>query len=397
MGIGLSEKKTKDGHDFPFGGMLPYGRQSIDQDDIDAVVDVLKSPWLTTGPKVAEFERAIVSTLGCSHAVAVSSGTAALHCAMAAIGIAPGDEVIVPSITFLATANSVVYQEGKAVFADVLPDTLLIDPRSVESLITPRTRAIIAVDYAGQACDYDALRAIADKHKLSLVADACHSLGASFAGRPVGTLADITVFSFHPVKMIAAGEGGMLVTDNSTYADYARSFRNHGMSIDQQQRAEKGVWQYAMHFPGFNYRLSDIHAALAISQLRKLNSFLEKRQKIAAQYDESFIALDGVKPLFVPAPAEHAYHLYVVLVEAELDRDALFQELRKKGIGVNVHYYPVHLQPYYRANGAKEGDCPGAESVAQKMLSIPIFPGMTDVDVSTVVEAVKSYVLSVRT
>ncbi len=375
--------------------MLPYGRQSIDQDDIDAVVGVLKSPWLTTGPKVTEFEDAVALYVKAEYAVAVSSGTAALHCAMAAIGIATGDEVIVPAITFLATANCVVYQRAKPVFADVCPDTLLIDPDSVRSLITANTKAIIAVDYAGQPCDYDTLRAIANENEIALISDACHSLGATYKKSPVGVLADITVFSFHPVKIIAAGEGGMLVTNNKAYVEFSRSFRNHGMSIDQHQRTKDGVWHYEMKSPGYNYRMSDLHAVLGLSQLSKLPDFLKRRNEIASLYDAAFKGSALIQPLAVRSPGQHAWHLYVVMVnEQEISRDTLFAFLREKGIGVNVHYYPVHLQPYYREQqGCAEGDCPVAESTAQKLLSLPLFPAMGDKDVQKVIDTVKSVLL----
>lgn len=378
---------------FSFGTFLPYGRQSVDEDDIAAVVEVLRSPWLTTGPTVAAFENALAARVGSEFAVAVSSGTAALHCAMASIGIGPGDEVIVPTITFLATANSVVYQGGKPVFADVLPDSLLIDPADVERKITPRTKAIIAVDYAGQPCDYGVLREIASRHGLILVADACHSLGASHYGQPVGSLADITVFSFHPVKLIAAGEGGMLVTDNAAWAEFSRTFRNHGMTVDHRQRLAEGLWRYDMPAPGYNYRMSDIHAALGFSQLRKLEQFLARRRLIATTYANAFNNSTVVKPLSARDTNEHAWHLYVVAASGG-SREDLFHSLRDKGIGVNVHYYPVHLQSYYRnAYDTAAGDCPVAEAVAQNMLSIPIFPGMSEEDAQIVIDAINSFSL----
>ena len=245
--------------------MIPYGRQSIDESDIKAVIDALQSDWLTTGPRVNDFEDAMTTFTGASHGVAVNSGTAALHCAMHAIGIEPGDEVIVPAMTFVATANCVCYQGGTPVIADVCRDTLLIDPEDVRRRVTPRTKAIIAVDYAGQPADWDALRGIANEHGLVLVADGCHALGATDNGRSVGTLADMTTFSFHPVKHITTCEGGMIVTNNSDWTESMRRFRNHGMTTDGRQREEGKGWQYDVPGPGYNYRLSDIQCTSSSS------------------------------------------------------------------------------------------------------------------------------------
>ena len=278
---------------------IPYGRQQIDEDDIAAVVDVLRSDWLTTGPMVDKFEQAVADYTGAKYAVAVSSGTAALHAAMFAIGIGPGDEVIVPPMTFVATANAVVYQGGTPVFVDIEAETLLINPDLIEEKITPRTKAIIAVDYAGQPCDYDALREIADQHNLFLVADACHSLGAKYKGRKVGTLADLTVFSFHPVKPITTGEGGMVVTDNAEWTEQIRRFRNHGITSDHRQRQEQRTWHYEMTALGRNYRLSDIQCALGVTQLGNLQKNIEKRQRIANRYALCLADLPAVESLLL--------------------------------------------------------------------------------------------------
>ncbi len=373
---------------------IPYGRQSIDEQDVAAVCSVLRSDWLTTGPKVGEFERAMCDYVGAAHGVAVSSGTAALHCAMYALGIGPGDEVIVPPMTFAATANCVGYQGGTPVFADVEPDTLLIDPAEVEKKITDRTRAIIAVDYAGQPCDYDALREIADRHGLSLVADGCHALGAEYRGRKVGTLADMTVFSFHPVKHITTGEGGMVVTDRAEYAEKVRLFRNHGITTDHRQRESLGSWFYEMADLGFNYRMTDIQCALGVSQLEKLPAFLERRREIASRYDRAFAGLEAVLPVAVRTDVLCAYHLYAVQV-AEAVRARLFEQLRSAGIGVNVHYIPVHFHPFYRNRmNTGPGRCPVAEEAYQRILSLPIFPAMTDDEVDCVIGEVTANVNS---
>ncbi|MFP4322501.1 MAG: DegT/DnrJ/EryC1/StrS family aminotransferase, partial [Anaerolineales bacterium] len=253
---------------------LPYGRQSISDDDIQAVVEVLRSDWLTTGPTVADFESAICQATGASHAVAVSSGTAALHASMAALGIGPADEVIVTPLTFAASANAVLYQGGRPVFADVDPQTLLLDPAAVEAAITPRTRALVAVDYAGQPADYAALGAIATAHNLTTIDDACHAIGGSAHGRRVGSLADLNTFSFHPVKHITTGEGGAITTDNAEWAAFMRHFRNHGITTDHHQREKSGSWFYEMTALGYNYRITDFQCALGMRQLDRLADFV---------------------------------------------------------------------------------------------------------------------------
>jgi perosamine synthetase len=377
--------------------MIPYGRQWIDEEDIAAVVEVLRGDWLTTGPKVAQFEQELARLVGTAHAVAVSSGTAALHAAMYALGIGPGDEVIVPAITFAATANCVLYQGGTPVFADVEPDTLLLDPAGIESRITPRTRAIIAVDYAGQPCDYDALSALAEKHRLHLVADACHALGAAYHGRAAGSLAQLSAFSFHPVKPITTGEGGMITTADAEMARKLRLFRNHGISTDHRQRELAGSWHYEMVDLGFNYRLTDLQCALGLAQLRKLPAWVARRREIATRYNDSLARLTGLRPLALRPDVEHAYHLYVIQLDSPLDRAGAFAALRAAGIGVNVHYIPVHLHPFYRRRlGTGPGLCPRAEAAYARLLSLPIFPRMSDGDVDQVIDAVRRVVCGKR-
>ena len=372
--------------------ILPYGKQSIDEDDIAAVADVLRSDWLTTGPKVGEFEQAFAEFVGAKEAVAISNGTSALHAAMVALGIGVGDEVIVTPMTFVASANCVVYVGGTPVFADVKADTLLIDPEQVESKITSRTKAIIAVDYAGQPCDYAALQQIADKYRLALVDDACHAIGGSYQGRNVGTLADLNTFSLHPVKHITTGEGGMITTDNSEYARKMRVFRNHGITTDHRQRSEMGSWFYEMVDLGYNYRITDFQCALGINQLKKLPAWVERRQAIAKQYDVAFAEIDGVTPLHLRSDVSHAYHLYVVrfdMARLKVDKATLFAALRAEGIGINVHYIPVHWHPYYRQQfRTGEGLCPIAEAAYNEIISLPMFPMMNDQDVADVVEIV---------
>lgn len=370
---------------------LPYGRQWVTDEDVEAVTQVLRSAWLTTGPMVPKFEEAVTNYVGAKSAVAVSSGTAALHTAMYAVGIGPGDEVIVPSMTFVATANAVVYQGGTPVFADVSPDSLLIDPDDVERKITPHTKAIVAVDYAGQPCNYDRLSEIANRHGLALVADACHSLGAVYKGKRVGTVADVTAFSFHPVKLITTGEGGMAVSDNEAYAERMRIFRNHGITSDYRQRQKSGTWYYEMSDLGYNYRLTDLQCALGISQLKRLPAWLDRRRAIAAMYDKAIATVNSITSLKVAKDVSHAYHLYVVMLkpgEIGRDRTYVFSEMRRRGIGVNVHYIPVHLHPFYRKRfGTKEGLCPVAEQAYERIMTLPIFPAMRNEDVSAVVLA----------
>jgi perosamine synthetase len=370
--------------------MIPYGRQHIDVEDIQCVVEVLQSDWLTTGPKVGEFERTFADVVGAKYAVAVNSGTAALHASTFALGIGPGDEVIVPAMTFAATANCVVFQGGTPIFADVDPETLLIDPSSVEDRISPKTRAVIAVDYAGQPCDYDTLAAITGKHNLALVADACHSLGGRYKDRPVGSLALLNAFSFHPVKHITTGEGGMITTDDPKLAEKMLIFRNHGIATDHRQRDAQGSWFYEMVDLGYNYRITDFQCALGISQLKKLPLWIQRRQEIARRYDEAFRSIPRMKPLSVQNEAFHAYHLYVVRLDLDgkdLDRSVVFRKLREAGIGVNVHYIPVHLHPFYKNRfHTRLGLCPIAEAAYEQIISLPMYPTLKDKEQGMVIE-----------
>lgn len=373
--------------------MIPYGRQWLDEDDIAAVVEVLRSDWLTTGPKISQFEEALAKAFGTAQAVAVCNGTAALHSAMFALEIGAGDEVIVPAMTFAATANAVVFQGGTPVFADVDPATLLLDPAQVKKKITARTKAVIAVDYAGQPCDYDRLQTLSQHYGFHLIADACHSPGGSYRGRPVGSLAEMSTFSFHPVKHITTGEGGAITTDNAELAGRMRLFRNHGITTDHYQRDQQGSWFYEMVDLGYNYRLTDIQCALGLSQLGKLPQWIKRRQKIAQQYDNTLATLTGITPLQVRPEVSHAYHLYMIKVDLErftVDRGSIFKAFREAGVMVNVHYIPVHLHPYYRAKWQTgPGMCPVAEAAYGRLITLPIFPKMTDADVSCVIETMQ--------
>lgn len=369
--------------------LLPYGRQSISDADVAAVVGALRSDWLTSGPAVASFESAFAAATGAAHATAVSNGTAALHAAAFALGLGPGDEVLVPAITFAGTSNSVVFQGATPVFTDVEPDTLLIDAADAARRMTARTRAIFAVDYAGQPADYDALRTLAGK--LPIVADACHALGGSYRGRPVGTLGDISTFSLHPVKHVTAGEGGVVTTDDADLAGRARLFRNHGITSDHRERERQGSWAYEMVELGYNYRLTDVQCALAESQLTRLGEWVSRRRALAARYDAAFSDVPAIRPLAVRPGVTHAYHLYVVRLDLDrlrADRGQVFAALRAEGIGVNVHYLPVYLHPFYRERfGLAPGLCPVAEAAYAELLTLPLFPDMSDRDADDVVQA----------
>jgi perosamine synthetase len=371
--------------------LLPYGHQTITDADIAAVVDVLRSDWLTTGPRVGEFEEAFAAVVGARCAVAFSSGTAALHGAVFAVGLASGDEAITTPMTFCATANAVLYQGATPVFVDVRRETLNIDPCGVERRVTPRTKAIVAVDFAGHPADLDALTELAERHRLALIEDACHALGARYRGRSVGSIARLTCFSFHPVKHLTTAEGGMVTTDDPELAERLRQFRNHGIESDARQRQASGEWRYEMTALGYNYRLSDVACALGLSQLPRLDANISRRREIAAAYGRALYGVPGLELPTVQPDVEPSWHLYPVRVHAgdQAHRTRVFRALRAEGLGVNVHYIPVHLHPYYRARfGSREGDHPIAEEAYGQLISLPMFHGMTDRDVEDVVAAV---------
>ena len=372
--------------------LLPYGHQLIDEADIQAVVDVLRSEWLTTGPKIAEFEEAFAARVGARHAVSFSSGTAALHAAAFAAGLKPGDEAITTPMTFAATANCILYQGATPVFADVCPDTLNLDPEQVERRLTPNTRAILPVDYAGHPADLDPIRKLAAERGLIVIEDACHALGAMSGGRNVGAIADMTVFSFHPVKHITTGEGGMVATNDARLAETLRRFRNHGISSDARQRQSEGQWHYEMVLLGFNYRLTDVGCALGLRQLQRLDENVARRRAIAAAYRTR---LPGTPHIIHPglrtgaSPSWHLYPIRLGLEKLTADRAQIFRALRAENIGVNVHYIPVHLHPYYRDRfGYQGGEFPVAEDAYARLLSLPMFHGMSEQDVEDVIRAV---------
>ncbi len=369
--------------------MLPYAHQVIDERDIEAVTAALRSEWLTTGPRVPAFEAELATETGARHAVAFSSGTAALHGAVAVAGIGPGDDVITTPMTFVATANAVLYAGATPRFADIDPGSLLIDPDAVDALVTDRAKAILAVDYAGQPADYRALRAIAERAPggpLILIADASHSLGATWAGRPVGTLADLTVLSLHPAKIMTTGEGGVVLTDRDDLAAALRRFRNHGIATELAARQD---WTYAMVELGYNYRLTDFAAALGSAQLGRLEGWLARRRQLAARYQDRLAGY----PLFdLPVVDRHAdpsWHFMFVQLRLDrlaVDRGAVYRALRAEGIGVNVHYIPVHRHPYYEARFPGVS-LPVAEAAYERLLTLPLHAAMTDADLDDVVTA----------
>lgn len=372
--------------------LLPYGRQCVEEEDIAAVVEVLRSDWLTTGPKIGEFEDRFAARVGAKHAVSFSSGTAALHGAAFAAGLKPGDEAITTPMTFCATANCLVYQGATPVFADVCADTLNIDPEQVAKRISERTRAMIAVDYAGHPAELEALRSLAARRGILLIEDACHALGAEYRKQRVGSIADMTVFSFHPVKHLTTGEGGMVTTNDARLAEILRRFRNHGISSEARQRQESGQWFYEMVLLGFNYRLTDIACALGSSQLDRLEVNLARRREIAECYGMAFRALPAIVVPVVRDEVNPAWHLYPIRLKLEklaAGRTEIFRALRAENLGVNVHYIPVHMHPYYRERfGLRTGEYPVAEDAYERLISLPMFHGMSDQDVDDVIAAV---------
>jgi len=424
--------------------MIPYGHHWLDEEDIQAVVDVLRSNWITQGPKIEEFEKALASYCGAKYAVAVSSGTAALHLACLAAGIKTGDEVITSPITFVASANCVLYCGGRPVFADVQPDTINIDPKKIKELLNPKTKAIIPVHFAGQPYDLEKISDIAKEHNLIVIEDAAHALGAEYRIKEtrikglkgqglkkkelklnpkdnpdslilnpednskeewvkVGSCchSDMTVFSFHPVKSITTGEGGAILTNRKDLYEKLLMLRSHGITKNPKNflnpyplllnpKDNPNPWYYEMQELGFNYRITDFQCALGLSQLSKLDSFIARHREIAIIYNEAFKAIEGIKVLTERDYIKSAWHLYVVLVK---NRKQVFKKLREAGIFINVHYIPVYLQPYYRSLGYQEGLCPNAEDYYDQAISLPMFPKITDEELRYVIDKVKEAVV----
>jgi perosamine synthetase len=370
---------------------LPYGRQSIDADDVEAVREALTGDFLTTGPLVERFEAELCAATGAQHAVAVDSGTAALHAAYRAAGLGPGDELVTSPLTFVATASAALHLGAGVRFADVEPDTGNLDARAAGALAGPRTRAIAGVDFAGHPCDWDALNELAAERSWVPIADAAHSLGARLRGRAVGTLAPLTATSFHPVKIVTTAEGGALLARDAEHARIAREFRNHGIVRDPRRLERSGPgWYHEVQSLGFNYRLPDVLCALGLSQLRKLARFLARRRELAGRYFEGLRDVAGLELPAVRAGVEPAWHLFVVRVRDVARRDAFFERLRERGLLVQVHYRPVHLHPVFRELGFRPGLCPVAEDFAARALSLPLYPALSDADAARVIETVRS-------
>ncbi len=368
--------------------MIPYSTQSIDEDDIQAVTEALRSAYLTTGPRIEQFEQTVADYAGVSYAAAVSNGTAALHAACYAAGIQPGDEVITSPLTFAASANCVLYCGGKPVFADVRPDTYNIDPDDIRRKITEKTKAVIAVDLAGQPCDLDAIRKVTDEHRLILIEDAAHALGAVYKGKRVGAVADMTTFSFHPVKPVTTGEGGMVVTNDEKLWQKIKLFRSHGITRDDNPA---GGWYYEQIALGYNYRITDIQCALGCSQMKKLDSFLAKRKELAAYYDQAFADCEKIIQPYQLEDTQSGWHLYMIQVKNG-NRKEVFDKLRADGIGVNVHYIPVYRHPYYQAHGYQQVHCPNAETIYERIISLPLYPGLSKEQQEYVIGCVKKAV-----
>lgn len=372
---------------------IPYGRQSIDEDDINTIVEVLRSDWITQGPLVDEFEAKVAEYCGAKYAVAFNSGTSALHGALFAAGIKPGDEVITTPLSFLATANAAVYLGAKPVFVDIDPENYCLDVLKIEAAITPKTRAILPVDYAGYPVGIKKIKEIAQKHNLLVIEDAAHALGARRDGQVLGSQADMTMLSFHPVKHITTGEGGMILCNDEDYCKCLKSFRSHGIIKDAGlMEKNEGPWYYEMQKLGYNFRITDIQCALGISQLKKLDAFLEQRRYIAGIYDQ---ALGDSKWLKIPGrPASgssHAYHLYPILLEPRINRREFYDYMRLHNIGVQIHYIPIHLQPFYQSMFAyRAGDFPEAENFYYREISLPIFPALSRDEQDYVIESIKA-------
>ena len=371
---------------------IPYGKQYIDDEDIAEVVTVLKSDFLTTGPAVKNFEQAVADYTGARFAASVSNGTAALHAACYAAGIGPGDEVITTPVTFAASANCVLYCGGKPVFADIKKDTYNIDPEDIRRKITSRTKAIIAVHYAGQPCEMDDIHKIANEHNLLVIEDAAHALGADYKGKKIGTVSDMSTFSFHPVKHITTGEGGMITTDDKELYQKLLLFRSHGITRDEAFMSEnEGGWYYQQLTLGYNYRITDIQCALGISQMKKLDQFVARRRKLAQRYEDELNKIDGITCPLQKEGCTSSWHLYVIQTPKGRRRE-IYNKLRAAGIQVNVHYIPVYKHPYYQKHGYDSVCCPQAEELYENIISLPLYYSLQDEQQEYVIQTLKKII-----
>jgi dTDP-4-amino-4,6-dideoxygalactose transaminase len=381
---------------------VPFHRPSIGEEEFDAIRRVLNSHWLTTGPAAQQFEREFAAYIGCKHALAVTSATAALHLALDAIGLRAGDEVLIPTYTFASTGEVVTYFRARPVLCDSIPGGFNIDPKDVEARITAKTRAIIPVHISGEPCDLDAIHAIARRHHLHVIEDAAHALPAAYHGRRIGTISQLTAFSFYATKTITTGEGGMLVTDNDDFAERITRMRLHGISGDAWKRYSKeGSWYYEILAPGFKANMCDLLAALGSAQLAKCDQFARRRRSIAECYCQAFADIDELELPNLPLDGiEHAWHLFILRLRPNslsIHRNEFVEQIKKKGIGTSVHFIPLHLHPFYRsAYGYAKGDFPNAEDAYSRCLSLPIFPDMSESELSRVVRSVSDVVCDHR-
>ena len=376
---------------------IPYGLHWIDERDIEEVVEVLKSDWITTGSKIDEFEDTVCKHLGCKYAVAVSSGTAALEIATQALDLPEGSEVITTPFTFAATSNAVLYNRLKPVFADIEKETRNINPEEIKKKMSEKTRALIYVDYAGHPCNIKEIKEIADDHSLYLIEDAYHALGAEYAGKKIGSFADMTIFSFHPVKHITTGEGGIITTNDEEFYDRLKMLRNHGIDKSALERfGPKAGWAYDLRYLGRNYRITDFQVALGLSQLKKLNLFLKRRSEIAERYNKAFETIPEVDIPRVRSSAKHAWHIYTILLN-NLDRDSFFIEMRERNVGVNVHYIPVYRFSFYQKHfNFDPMSFPVTEDVFSRIITLPLFPKMNEEHVQEVIDTLKKSIEKIR-
>lgn len=376
---------------------LYYGRQWIDDNDISAVERVLKSEYLTCGPAIANLEQKLCEITGAKFAVTVSNGTAALHAACYVAGIGNGDEVITTPLTFAASANCVLYRGARPVFVDVRSDTYNINPELIKECINEKTKAIVAVDFTGQAVELDEIRAICEEYHILLIEDGAHSLGTTYKGQSVGNISDLTTFSFHPVKTVTGGEGGSVLTNNEKFYQKLKLFASHGITRDPalMENMCPGSWYYEQIGLGYNYRLTDIQAALISSQLDKLAKFKQRRKKISTKYNEAFSDFPGIILQKELRESDTARHLYIIQLDLEklrVGRREIFDALKAENIYCNVHYIPVYYFPYYQKLGYEKGLCPNAERLYERIITIPLYPAMTDEDVESVINAVKKVI-----
>ncbi len=375
-----------------------YGRQWVGEDDIEAVANVLRSDYITCGPQVEAMEAKLCKQTGAKYVVSCTNGTSALHLACLAAGVGEGDEVITTPLTFMASANCARYCGATVVFADINPDTYNIDPKSIREKITDKTKAIVAVDFTGQVVEADEIRAICDEYNLIFIEDAAHSIGSKYNGKPVGSLADLTCFSFHPVKTVTGGEGGAVATNNAEYAHCMRLMRSHAMEHDPDKMLEgphEGIWYYEQQALGYNFRMTDFQAALICSQMEKLDKFAARRKEIVKRYNEAFKDLDGIIVQQEIPESDTCRHLYIIQLDLDkltCTRREFFDAMSAENVQCQVHYVPVYWFPYYKSLGYKEGLCPNAEKVYKGIMSIPLYPKLSDEDVESVIKAVKKLV-----